>query len=117
MGRRIVTTDPVNKEISEKIRRLRILRGLSRQEFANKLKLTHQQVSKYELGTNRVCFSRLIEIAKVLNVDVVSFMPDANIPEDDEVSRLTMEVSKSFSKIKDYNTRYLLSNLIRKLAQ
>jgi hypothetical protein len=34
--------------------------------FANELKLTFQQVQKYEKGTNRVSCSRLFEMAKAM---------------------------------------------------
>ena len=40
--------------------------GMSQDQLAQKIGITFQQVQKYEHGTNRVSFSRLVEIAEAL---------------------------------------------------
>lgn len=43
---------------------------MSQEKLAKGLGLTFQQVQKYEKGVNRIGASRMVEIAKVLNVPV-----------------------------------------------
>ena len=53
--------------------------GISQTELAEAVKLTFQQIQKYERGTNRVSASKLHEIARYLNVHIGYFfegMPD-----------------------------------------
>ena len=52
--------------IGLRIRERRRKVGLSQQALAEKVGVTFQQVQKYERGTNRVSFSRLVEIADTL---------------------------------------------------
>jgi transcriptional regulator with XRE-family HTH domain len=46
---------------------------ISQEQLADALKLTFQQVQKYERGANRVSASKLYEIAKTLKVPVAFF--------------------------------------------
>jgi transcriptional regulator with XRE-family HTH domain len=50
--------------------------GLSREKLGEALGLTFQQVQKYERGANRIGASRLLEIARVLDVPVAFFYDD-----------------------------------------
>jgi len=52
-------------------RRMRI--GMSQEKLGEELGLTFQQVQKYEKGTNRISVGRMVEIAKVLGVDIHFF--------------------------------------------
>jgi DNA-binding transcriptional regulator YiaG len=60
-------------EIGQKIRALRLQRGLSQSGLADGIGLTFQQVQKYEKGTNRVSAGRLQKIADMLNIPVMFF--------------------------------------------
>jgi transcriptional regulator with XRE-family HTH domain len=60
-------------EIGQKIRALRLERGLSQSNLADGIGLTFQQVQKYEKGTNRVSAGRLQKIADLLNIPVMFF--------------------------------------------
>lgn len=73
-------TDPrsagaVEREIGKLIRAKRLASGISQQQLANDIGVTFQQVQKYESGTNRVAFSRLIDIAAVLGAKITDFLP------------------------------------------
>ncbi|HEY2068300.1 MAG TPA: helix-turn-helix transcriptional regulator [Rhizomicrobium sp.] len=48
-------------------------RGISQESLAQALKISFQQVQKYEKGTNRISASRLFEISHLLDVDIVFF--------------------------------------------
>src|SRR5258705_12884942 len=59
--------------IGQKVRALRLDRGLSQSELAGRIGITFQQVQKYENGVNRVSSGRLLRIAAALNVPVTAF--------------------------------------------
>jgi transcriptional regulator with XRE-family HTH domain len=50
-----------------------MLIGMSQEKLGEMLNLTFQQVQKYEKGTNRISASRLVEIARVLGVNINHF--------------------------------------------
>lgn len=66
-------THPVDLHVGQKMKTLRILRGLSQTDVANGLGISFQQVQKYELGRNRVSASRLYDIARILVVTPTYF--------------------------------------------
>lgn len=61
--------------IGAKIKEYRHMRGVTRQELAGVLGVTHQQLQKYERGTNRITASRLLEVAEHLNIHVMELLP------------------------------------------
>jgi transcriptional regulator with XRE-family HTH domain len=62
--------DPRDKRIGQNVRRIRMLRSMSQEGLGDGLKLTFQQVQKYEKGTNRISGSRLQQIADVLHCTI-----------------------------------------------
>src|SRR5215813_14082872 len=65
--------DPRDAEIGQRVRALRLQRGLSQTELGNFIKVTFQQVQKYEKGANRISAGRLQQVAEVLGVPVAYF--------------------------------------------
>jgi transcriptional regulator with XRE-family HTH domain len=65
--------DPEDLEIGQKIRALRIARGVSQITLADGLGLTFQQLQKYEKGANRVSAGRLQKIAGMLDTPITFF--------------------------------------------
>lgn len=63
----------VDVEVGKKIRVQRTMRKMSQTELGNRIGVTFQQVQKYERGSNRVSASKLVEIARALDVDVKLF--------------------------------------------
>src|SRR5947199_10041525 len=59
--------------IAQKLRALRLDRGLSQGDLAGKIGVTFQQLQKYEKGANRVSAGRLMRIAAALHVPVTAF--------------------------------------------
>ena len=70
---------PVDQIIGQNIRANRLARGLSQAELADRIGVTFQQVQKYETGVNRVGGSRLIQIAKALNVPALALLGGAKV--------------------------------------
>jgi transcriptional regulator with XRE-family HTH domain len=66
-------TGTVDKEIGTRMRSRRMIIGMSQEKLGEMLGLTFQQVQKYEKGTNRISVGRMIDIAKVLGVDIHFF--------------------------------------------
>ena len=65
--------DPEDLEIGQKIRALRVAKGVSQTTLADGLGLTFQQVQKYEKGVNRVSAGRLQKIAGMLDTPITFF--------------------------------------------
>lgn len=54
--------------IGQRIRQRRRTLGMSQAALGDAIGLTFQQVQKYERGSNRVSFSKLLEIARALDI-------------------------------------------------
>ncbi len=67
---------PLDVELGRSIRKRRRELGLSQDQLGRMIGVTFQQVQKYEHGTNRVSFSRLVEIAHSLNCSVAELIGD-----------------------------------------
>lgn len=61
----------------DKLTRLRKRNGLSQEELGNKLNVTRQTVSKWELGQSKPDTDKLMEISKLLNVDFNLLIDDS----------------------------------------
>jgi transcriptional regulator with XRE-family HTH domain len=107
--------------------------GLSQEKLGEALGLTFQQVQKYERGANRISASRLLEMAKVLEVPIAFFYDDVDpvhappIPRDtDEIasqdaetdhlqSEESLELVACYYAIQDAPTRRRLFDLAKAL--
>jgi transcriptional regulator with XRE-family HTH domain len=69
--------DPVDVEIGQKIRAMRLAKHVSQTTIADGLGLTFQQVQKYEKGANRVSAGRLQKIAGMLDTPITFFYGDS----------------------------------------
>lgn len=74
----------VSNKIGEKIRQLRVLAGLSQENIAEEIGMSHGNYGKIERGEIDVSSTHLIQLAKVLKVNVSDFFETklkANIKE------------------------------------
>lgn len=62
--------------VGRQIALLRRQKNMSQEDLAYKLGISNRQLSKYEIGKNRITVDRLFVISKILNVDVEKFLPD-----------------------------------------
>lgn len=113
----------VDVHVGERLRERRSLMGYTQESLASQLKLSHQQVQKYETGANRISAGRLYELAKTLGVNVGYFfdgfdedMPMAE-PKHGGTNRSAIEIAQNFSEIKDPTVKSTLSSLVKLLAQ
>ena len=62
------TASEVDTIVGERIRRRRILAGLTQDQLGEALGVSYQQIQKYETGANRVSAGRLYLLAERLDV-------------------------------------------------
>lgn len=68
----------IDQMVGEKIRRLRLERNMTLAELGKELGISHQQLQKYETGTNRLSAGMLSNVADVLRVSIASLFEDEN---------------------------------------
>ena len=126
------TPNPVDLHVGGRVRMRRKILGVSQEHLADALKLTFQQVQKYERGANRVSASKLYEIAKTLQVPVSYFfdgLADPVTDEADEVGAAAdrvvtdflntpegLELAVIFPKIEKGRVRRQILDLVRAMA-
>ena len=80
------------KQIGARIRVLREKQGLTQQELADRLQVTRQTVSNYEIGRSQPDLEMLEQLANVLNVDVAVLLGNgtaaARVPVRSRVAQL-----------------------------
>ncbi len=114
--------DEIDKFIGDKIYSLRLSKGLSRGQLAEKVGVTHQQLQKYEKGTNRISVGRLVLIAKALDATVEYFYNGVESagetrPILTQHQRMCIEVSRNFMKIRSFELQQATNSLIRSLVK
>lgn len=60
----------VDQQVGEKIRELRVAHNLTLSELGQELGISHQQLQKYETGTNRLSAGMLSNVARALRVPI-----------------------------------------------
>lgn len=96
--RRLDEEKAVDRVIGQRIRDLRITRGLSQIAFGSVIGVTFQQVQKYERATNRVGPGKLAMLSEHFGVPISYFFSDgADCMEDDVASLASGQCSGSVS--------------------
>ena len=110
----------VDKHIGDRIYSLRLAKGLSLQQLAEKITVSHQQLTKYEKGDDRISVGRLILIAQALESPVNYFFEDLDNKESEltltQHQRMCLEVSRNFMKISCLKYQEAVSALVSVLS-
>jgi transcriptional regulator with XRE-family HTH domain len=115
-----------------------MLLGLTQETAAKTMRLTFQQLQKYEYGRNRISASRLYQLSLILDTPISVFfqtifaemggspepvhemfeaVADANqIPADITMKRTTIHLVRAFYAIDDENQRNAALNLLKAIA-
>lgn len=122
MARKNDYIEEIDKFIGSKIYSLRLAKGLSRQQLANVIGVTHQQLQKYEKGRNRISVGRLVLISKALEENISYFYDgvESNIENKDLITqhqRMCIEVSRNFMKIESADHQNAVNTLIKSLIR
>ena len=111
----------VDKYIGGKIYSLRLAQGFSRQQLSQIIGVTHQQLQKYEKGTNRISVGRLVLIAKALSKDISYFYEGLESANSEPVvtqhQRMCIEVSRNFMKIENSEHQTAVNTLVKSLSK
>jgi transcriptional regulator with XRE-family HTH domain len=115
---------PVDVEVGRRVRIRRQQLNMSQTDLANELKLTFQQVQKYEKGTNRVSCSRLFEMAKAMKCSYAALMPDEGKKADSQSplidgignDKIAFRMVEAFKAIEDVGTRRKLLGLVQAIG-
>ena len=111
----------VDKYIGGSIYSLRLAQGFSRQQLSQIIGVTHQQLQKYEKGTNRISVGRLVLIAKALSKDISYFYEGLESANSEPVvtqhQRMCIEVSRNFMKIENSEHQTAVNTLVKSLSK
>jgi transcriptional regulator with XRE-family HTH domain len=125
------STGTIDKEIGSRVRMRRVSIGMSQEKLGDMLGLTFQQVQKYEKGMNRISVARLVEIAKILNVEIDFFFDgiksgksDAGFAESGSPPYVAdmmstpegLQLVRTFASIKSPRVRKSIVQLVSSLA-
>lgn len=106
--------------IGRNLKLLRLSRGMTQTTLADALGLTFQQIQKYETGTNRISASRMIEVARILQINLEVLLPVdgrfASAP-DIALSKEAYRLLQSFQAISDTKLRNAINRLVRNMAR
>jgi transcriptional regulator with XRE-family HTH domain len=117
---------PLDIALGSRIRLRRRELGYSQEQLARQVGITFQQVQKYEHGTNRVSFSRLVEIAQALRCGVMDIVGDLDKSKvsslfSHHVARLNepgaAELLEAYAAIQSPKHRRAILNLAKQLAE
>jgi len=123
--------NPIDKHVGSRVRMRRMILGMSQEKLGDALRLTFQQVQKYEKGTNRIGASRLQQISYILQVPVSFFFEGAPAPDvaggigeapspayvsDFLSSSDGLRLVKAFMRIKQQNVRRRIVDLVEAMA-
>lgn len=116
----------IDRHVGQQVRRRRNYLGLSQSDVATALKVTFQQVQKYERGTSRISAGRLHQLALTLSVPVSYFFSGlpgyeradgfAELEVDLVEDRQALQLVRHFQSIPDGHRREFLE-LVRALGR
>jgi len=109
----------VDIHVGQRLKHLRVLRGLTQTDVAEGLGISFQQVQKYELGRNRISASKLYELGRILAVQPGYFFEgiDEDIcPETAILDEEGARIASMLARIKDERLRSQIRSFISELA-
>jgi transcriptional regulator with XRE-family HTH domain len=116
----------VDKIIGRNLRAFRLQKNMSQEQVAAAVKLTFQQVQKYEKGSKRISGSRMAQFCQLLNVtpnDFFKGVPGINHKAGGTLdmsflaTKEGIAISQAFPKIESRNRRRIVVELIESLAE
>jgi len=116
--------NPIDRMVGQNIRFQRSQQGMSQEALGERLGVTFQQVQKYEKGANRTSASRLVQIASVLQVDVIDLFDGTHVPKGRKSTTVTdllvdpkaLELLQVFGAVKNKRLRNAIVDLVSRLA-
>jgi transcriptional regulator with XRE-family HTH domain len=107
----------IDSSVAIKVHELRVAMGMSREDLAEKVGVTHQQIQKYETSKDRISSGRLALIANGLKKPISYFFDEEEVELPGQHRRMALEVTRNFLKIQDYATQTGVNYLIKVLSK
>src|SRR5215510_14276385 len=123
---------PVDKHVGSRVRMRRLMLGMSQEKLGDGLRLTMQQVQKYESGKNRIGASRLQHISHILQIPVPFFFEGAPhvLVQPEEIEEAPspayvfeflattegLALTKAFMRVKEPRLRRRIVELVKEIA-
>ena len=114
-----VRAQDMDRIVGTRMRKRRILLGLTQQQMAELIGVTYQQAHKYEKGINRIAAGRLFTIAQALGVDVGYFfdgMDSERAFKPTPQQRMLLELARNFISMPSRKHQEAICNLARALS-
>ena len=112
-----VDTMAIYRQIGEKIRKLRLTKGLSQKDLAKYVGVTYQQIQNYEKGKSKIPVDRLIKIAEALEVSLDFFLKEFD-NNHDKVSESELALLRTYYKsINSERVRKQILSLLKVLSE
>ena len=125
--------NPIDVHVGRRLRLRRTLLGMSQEKLGDAVRLTFQQIQKYERGVNRIGSSRLYQLSQILDVPVSFFFddmppldesamlglsegPPTPFEPDPMAKRETLELVRAYYRINDPAARKRLFELTKAIA-
>ena len=118
-GQNSATARRIDDYVGERIRERRTELGRTQEELGRALKISYQQVQKYETAANRVSAGRLYELARELEVEVAYFFEgfEADLPGKPMAhgghNRAAIDLVRNFMEIGNEDVRTSLGALLK----
>lgn len=113
----------INIWLGQRVRTLRLERGLSLVELAERVGVRYQQIAKYEHAIDRIAFGRLVVIASALSVPMSKMLDGLPGMLGDEVEADSVVTDaeralllRSYGDIENQEVRTKLRELMRSLS-
>ena len=110
----------LDQYIGNQVRCHRRAKGFSQQDLARSIGISFQQIQKYESASNRISVSRLIQIAKTLDISPIAFFPTQYQPSNayhDHLDAISQELLTHYRAIHDDTLSHLIFALICRLGK
>ena len=125
--------DDRDRIIGLRVKAYRDIKGMSQTELGEAVGVTFQQIQKYESGKNKVSVSRLIDMCKILDTSLMSFLTGLTdttkaqiiavsdvkqdkLLQDPERNKEATELLKIYNSVDDPEDRREILNVLKALA-
>jgi transcriptional regulator with XRE-family HTH domain len=109
----VKATDDTDRSIGGRLRFWRRTLNIDSKVLAKKLKITYQQLQKYEKGINRVSASRLYHIAQLLRIPVSYFYQDLDLISQSAPNSTTKDVLSTRIDVVEFMSTDVAMDLCR----
>lgn len=105
----------IDRHVGQQLRKLRQEAGLTLQDLAEQIGVSHQQLQKYETGANRLSVGMLPGVAEALGVDIMEFFEDTEKASSTKKSKLDQLRSECETMLRRTKSEETLRGMLRVL--